>query len=178
MFLIQYLMRFRFLLGLISAVTVCSAAPREWPVYALVSGGEAPYREASDLAMNTAIFQAGIGAGYRMRYLTPYVEAGLGKYNHGLFAEAYAGLQAGFDIAWLRPSLTVGRGVQSANDKRFNWGEMDAPAVGEEYTLTRKSYYPNGLGVRLDIFDKAYGEWEGRVEGYPMWKLEFGYRIW
>ena len=107
-----------------------------------------------------------------------YAKAGFGYYYQRLYAEAYGGLQAGYPFGWLKPSLTFGIGLQSCNRKHFNYGEGDPPAPGvSEYTRKRRTFTPFGYGARLDAFDKVYGEFEGRVEGRPMWKIELGYRI-
>jgi hypothetical protein len=143
----------------------------------MVSAGEAPYKQYSDVGGTTVLPQAGINIGYSTRFLTPYAKAGLGYYNHGLYAEAYAGLQAGFQFGRLKPSLTVGQGLQSTNRKEFLPEDEPLPPGEKDYALDRRTYTPFGIGARLDAFEKVYGEFEGRVDGQPMWKIEFGYRI-
>ena len=102
-------------------------------------------------------------------YLSPYSKSLIGYYNHGFFFEEYIGIQVGAQVLWIKPALTFGAGVQSANEKVFT--------VGDEFETHRKIYFPLGFGARLDVCEKVFGEWDWRVDGYPWWKLEFGYRL-
>ena len=147
----------------------CSIAHASASIYGLVSIGEAPYSYLSDVGQSTAVPQFGINAAWDNRYLTPFTKTLLGYYNHGIIAEQYLGVQVGASIFRVKPALTFGAGIQSANEKRFTFGD--------EFKTIRRTYFPYGFGGRLDVFDKVYGEWDWRVNGYPWWKLEFGYKL-
>jgi hypothetical protein len=147
----------------------CSIAHAGPSIYGLVSVGEAPYSHLSDVGQSIAVPQFGICAEVSGKYITPFSKTLLGYYNHGVFAEEYLGLQVGAKIFRTKPALTFGAGIQSANEKRFT--------IGDEFETIRRTYFPYGFGARLDVFDKIYGEWDWRVNGYPWWKLEFGYRL-
>lgn len=144
-------------------------AQAEWRLYGLASLGEAPFRMLSDVGGSTAVPQTGVSIEYGTKFLTPFSKASVGYYNHGLFAEEYVGVQAGAAISWLKPSLTFGKGIQIANEKEYT--------LGDEFETNRKVYYPWGFSARLDAFERVYGEWDWRVEGFPWWKLEFGLRL-
>ncbi|MEO7425009.1 MAG: hypothetical protein ABI036_07470 [Fibrobacteria bacterium] len=163
-------MRLKPMLKYLTAIFVFSAVVHaETRLYGLASIGEAPYQELSDVGGSTPVPQSGISAEFSCRYLTPFAKTLLGYYNHGLFAEEYIGVQLGAEIFRLKPALTFGAGIQSANEKRFT--------LGDDFNTIRRTYFPYGFGTRLDIFDKIYGEWDWRMGGYPWWKLEFGYRL-
>lgn len=155
--------------SLLVLLSTCLAVGADVRIFGLASVGEAPFQQLSDVGGSAAVPQCGLSAEYSTEYLTPYSKTILGYYNHGIFAEEYVGIQLGVEAFRLKPALTVGTGVQSANEKRFTFGD--------EYRTARKVYFPFGFGARLDAFEKVYGEWDWRVNGYPWWKVEFGYRI-
>ncbi len=154
---------------LILIFALCTAAFSSPRLYGLVSIGEAPFKPISDIGGSTPVFQTGISLEYRTTYLSPYSKSLIGYYNHGLFLEEYFGIQLGAKIRWIKPAITFGTGIQSANEKQFT--------LGDEFETNRKIYFPFGFGARLDAFEKIFGEWDWRVNGYPWWKLEFGYRM-
>ena len=138
-------------------------------LYLLASGGEAPYRPISDVGGSIGLYQTGIAIDYHTRFLTPYSKTTLGYYNHGIFAEQYVGLQLGVETYLVKPSITLGAGIQSSNEKEFTFGD--------DYRTKRATYTPYGYGLRVDALQRIYGEWDWRVNGYPWWKLEIGYRL-
>jgi hypothetical protein len=155
------------LLSIVLAVFPLRAQPR---AYLMGSLGEAPMSPASDIGGSGALPQAGASLEYPTRFLTPYLKAGIGRYNQGAFFEGYLGIQAGAQVHRFKPSLTFGIGAQSFNRKEFAW-------ESDDYRLIRESHLPTGFGIRLDAWERCYGEWEIRNEGMPWWKLEFGYRV-
>lgn len=139
--------------------------------YLFGSLGEAPYQPAFDIGQSTVVPQAGIEFEYRNKYATPFVEASIGRYNHGPIFEGYVGLQLGLDIQWIRPSLLFGAGIQSVNLKEFPYFESDI------YRTERNLHTPFGIGCRAEIASLFYAELDTRIDGYPWWKIELGYRI-
>jgi hypothetical protein len=140
---------------------------------AIGSLGEASFNQASDLGGSTVLPQTGFSLDYRTKYLTPYLDLTVGWYNHGPHLEGWAGAHAGYPIGWFKPGITLGRGVQSSNDKRWD--------RNEEYYLVRRTRQPWGAGLRADLFDRLFFEFEqrgGSTDDFaPWWRLKSGYRI-
>lgn len=157
--------------GILAVLVSSLAAKAGINTYVFGSLGEAPYQSGSDMVMTTPLPQAGINLEYRTRYLSPYSKASIGRYNHGLVYEGIVGLTAGMKVWVIRPSLDLGTGIQSANDKRYPYFESDV------YKTKRKLHFPLVIGARSDVFDLFYAELEGRFRGNPFWKFELGYRF-
>ncbi len=153
---------------LIIAISVVSAAA-EIRVYGFASVGEAPFQPSYDMGGSGPLPQFGVDMEFGATYLSPYSKFSIGKYNHGLMIEKYLGIQIGLPVFQIKPSITFGVGVQSFNRKRFT--------QGNEYTLIRETHTPFGFGARMDVMGKLYGEWDWRINGYPWWKIEIGYRL-
>lgn len=133
--------------------------------------GESPYKPSVDIEQSTAIPQVGFRLEYRAGHFSPYSKTSIGHYNHGLLFEEFLGINAGLDVNVIRPSISMGIGVLSANEKRFPIFESD------EYRTKRKFYFPVGFGIRADVFNIVYAELDARINGYPWWKVELGYKL-
>lgn len=140
-------------------------------MFLLASAGEAPYQPIHDESGSTILPQAGVGIAHSFPWLTPYSETTLGYYNQRLLAEQFFGLQLGHAFAFAKPSITLGAGIQTAVHRKYTVFE------GDDFERQRKWHFPFGFGLRLDLFEKVYGELEARGFGYPMWKFELGWRV-
>ncbi|NQY10870.1 MAG: hypothetical protein HRT71_15335 [Flavobacteriales bacterium] len=73
--------------------------------------GEAPQMELRDVGGSAAYPQVGFSLEYRTKYITPFNEVLIGKFNSGFTYENYFGIQVGKKISFIKPSLTFGAGI-------------------------------------------------------------------
>lgn len=159
------------LCGLLLA-PVLDARPPERSHCLFASFGEAPYRQASDMAGSAIVPQIGYSLEWTVnRAVFPYVEAALGYYNHGVMPGVLAGVQAGWTFANVRPRLFAAFGLQSARDRDFGG------SFGEELFVERRLYLPLEFGAKVDWLGAFYTGLDARYAGYPMWSFELGYRL-
>lgn len=152
--------------------SVLDARPPEFSHCLFVSLGEAPYWQASDMAGSAIVPQVGYSLELTMnRAVFPYVEASLGRYNHGMMPGVLAGVQAGWTFAHVRPRLFGALGFQSAKDRDFGGLE------GEELSVERRNYFPLEFGAKVEWLGAFYTGLDARYAGYPMWSFELGYRL-
>lgn len=143
----------------------------EMNTYVFGSLGEAPYLHSYDQSQTTVVPQLGFKLEYRAGHFSPYSKTSIGQYNHGILFEEYLGINAGLDLNGIRPSISMGIGVLTGNDKWFPYFESD------EYRTRRTLYFPFGVSIRADVFRIVYAELDTRINGYPWWKIEVGYKL-
>lgn len=161
---------------LVPALAAAQPAAGRFHLNAVGCLGEVGYALAYDVGSSTTLPQIGFGVEYRARYWAIYNIPTIGYYVGRPVLEDYLGGELGADIAWARPALTGGIGIQSYHRQDFR-GMSDA------FDRKLEVRYPLGLGFRLRLFQSFYGEWQGRTwkwrerDGIPAWKMEFGMRV-